>query len=105
MVQGAILGFGSSGRIRIRAWYCQHWKLLVLLQCVQRICTKMPSLYNRFVTCNSFFGMPTLISFKRVAVVPSIEDRSRRMGTIGLLAHVQQHTLKPRILKKLGDGR
>ena len=28
--------------------------LLVLLQRVQRIWTKMPSLYNRFVTCNSF---------------------------------------------------
>jgi hypothetical protein len=30
--------------------------LLVLLQRVQHIWTKMPSLYNRFVTCNSFFG-------------------------------------------------
>ena len=28
--------------------------LLVLLQCVQRIWTKMPSLNNRFVTCNRF---------------------------------------------------
>src|ERR1039457_2811673 len=27
---------------------------MVLLQCVQRICTKMPSLSNGFVTCDSF---------------------------------------------------
>jgi hypothetical protein len=34
--------------------------LLVLLQCVQRIWTKMPFLYNRFVTCNSFSEEPNL---------------------------------------------
>ncbi len=79
------VGFGSEhGTVNIGSYwfYCNASNVFV---------QKCPSLYNRFVTCNSFFGMPTLISFKRVAVVPSIEDRSRRMGTIGLLAHVQNN--------------
>jgi hypothetical protein len=50
------VGFGSEYGID------KHWKLLVLLQFVQRIWTKMPSLYNIFVTCNKFLKGPNLDS-------------------------------------------
>jgi hypothetical protein len=43
--------------------------LLVLLQCVHEIWTKMPSLDNGFVTCNSYLKRLTCLSAWRFATL------------------------------------